>query len=162
MSRKEYILIGLVVLLAGLYAVLFTDWFQPREMHVEHSTRSQREAWTGSGTRLDPSGTGVLGNVTFALRDDFRLTSIKVVRAADIETNKYAPALWELMSDKGSEPVRGFAYGCAVPGMKPARSGIEPEPLEPGVKYRLLVRAGKVAAEHDFGLAGTATAVRRD
>jgi hypothetical protein len=154
MSRKEYFLIGLVVVLAAIYAVDFTDWFSPREMHIEHAVRSQREAWIGPGTRMTPASNGVLGEVTFSLRRDFRLTSIKVVEAADFQTNKYAPALWELVSKKGSEPVNGFVYGCAVPGMIPARPNLEPEQLEIGVGYRLIVRSGSLTAMHDFELSG--------
>jgi hypothetical protein len=160
MNRKEYILIGLAAILAGVYAVVFTDWFKAGQMYVEHSSRSQREAWTGSGTRVTPPGEGLLGNVTFSLGHNFRLTSIKVVRAADSETNRYAPALWELASKAGSDPVSGFAYGCTVPGMEPARPGIDPVPLESGVAYRLIVCAGKVSTQHDFTLAGTPPAPR--
>jgi hypothetical protein len=160
MSKKEYFLIGLVVVLAGLYTVYFTDWFRPRQMRVEHSTRSPRNAYTGSGTRVDPSGKGLLGNVTFSLHHNYRLTSIKVVHAADFQTNKYAPAIWELVSEKGSQPVNGFAYGCMVPGMAPARPGLDPQPLDPGVEYRLIVCAGKLIGEHDFALAKSGAPVR--
>jgi hypothetical protein len=34
--------------------------------------------------------------------------------------------------------------------MRPAVKGATPDPLEPGVKYRLFIEAGKLKAEHDF------------
>jgi hypothetical protein len=34
--------------------------------------------------------------------------------------------------------------------MHPAVKGATPDPLEPGVKYRLVITAGKLKAEHDF------------
>ena len=34
--------------------------------------------------------------------------------------------------------------------MRPAVKGATPDPLEPGVKYRLLIKAGALKLEHDF------------
>ena len=149
MSRKEYILIGLVVVLAGLYVIYFTDLFQPKVMRIEHSARSLREAWSG-GRRVDPTGKQELGNITFSLNRNYKLTSVKVVPLADYLTNKYAPPTWELVSKSGSRPVDGFAYGMTVPGMAPTRPSLQPDPLESGVEYRLIVAAGSVVGEHDF------------
>ena len=151
MSRKEYFLVGLVVVLVGLYAVFFTDWFRPKIMRIEHSARSLREAWSGS-RRVDPTGKQELGNISFALHRNYKLTSVKVVPLADYQTNKYARPLWELVAKSGSQPVDGFAYGMAVPGMLPARPMLEPDPLVPGVEYRLIITAGSVKGEHDFKL----------
>lgn len=141
---------GLVVVLVGVYAVYFSNWFQPKIMRIEHSARPLREAWTGSGMRVDPSGKQELGNVTFTLRHKYRLTSVKVVPLAEYLTNKYVPPTWELVSKSGSGPVDGFAYGMTIPGMAPARELLAPEPLQPGLEYRLVVEAGGVKGEHDF------------
>lgn len=153
MSRKEYYLIGLVVALVGIYAVFFTDWFRPKVMHIEHSTRSLREAWSGS-RRVNLTGKQELGNVAFVLHRNYQLTSVKVVPAADYATNKYVRPLWELISKTGSKPVEGLTYGMPVPGMAPARPLLTPDPLVPGVMYKLIVDAGKVHGEHDFQLGG--------
>ena len=153
MSRKEWILITLVVVLVGLYAVFFTGWFRPKVMRIEHSARSLREAWSGS-RRVDPTGKQALGNVTFALHRNYKITSVKLVPLADYQTNKYAHALWELTAKSGSQPVDGFAYGMTIPGMSAVSQVLEPEPLEPGVEYRLIVVAGSVRGEHDFKLDG--------
>lgn len=157
MNRKEFFLVGLVVVLIGVYVIWFTDWFRAKVLHIEHSQRSLREAWSGN-RRLDPSGRQTLGNVTFSLHPKCRLTEIKVVPLAEYRTNKYARALWELVSPSGSPPMEGFAYGLPVAGMQPAQPGLEPEPLTPGVEYRLVVKAGKLTGEHDFNLGGSPAA----
>lgn len=159
MSKKEYFLVGLAVVLVGVYGVYFTDWFRPKVMRIEHSERSLREAWSGS-QRVDPGGKQPLGNVTFALHRNYKVTSIKVVPLADYLTNKYAHPLWELVSKNGSTPVNGFAYGMPLAGMTLAQPALEPDPLEAGVEYRLIVEAGSVHGEHDFKLGGGTVARR--
>jgi hypothetical protein len=141
MSKKEYCLIGLIVVLFGSYVVFFTDWFRPKIIHIEHSARSLR---TGAAAR------SAVGNVTFSLRNEYELTSVKVVPLEEYLTNQFAHPLWELTSEKGSPPIDGFAYGLPLPGMTPKETYVEPYPLKPGVEYRLIVEAGSAAGEHDF------------
>ena len=54
------------------------------------------------------------------------------------------------MSDSNSVPVVDFSYGDYIRGMRPAVKGATPDPLEPGVAYRLVIEAGKRKAQHDF------------
>ena len=68
----------------------------------------------------------------------------------EIETNKYPHPIWHLISKSNSVPVTDFTYGCSIGGMQPAVQGATPDPLEPGVKYRLLVEAGPLKLQHDF------------
>jgi hypothetical protein len=151
MNKKEYILIGLVALLAGLYIVFFSDWLKPKFIRIEHTLRASREAWTGNGRRAEPAGKGA-GSVTFALHKDYQLTSVQVFAAAEIRTNKFAHPLWHLISKAGSAPADGFAYGFPIQGMLPAVPRAEPDPLEAGVEYRLLVEAGSLKGTNDFTL----------
>ena len=58
--------------------------------------------------------------------------------------------IWELVSDSNSVPIAEYSYGLPIRGMHPAVKGATPDPLEPGVKYRLLIEAGTLRAEHDF------------
>lgn len=152
MNRKEWILVALVLVLGGVYAICFSNWFRPKVMHIEHSARSLRDAYGSGGQRIDPTGKQQLGNVTFGLHGNWELTSVKVVLAEDARTNKYPHAIWHLVSEDGSERVKGLCYGLPVPGMEPASVVVEPEPLKPGVEYRLLVEASSTRAEHDFTL----------
>jgi len=68
----------------------------------------------------------------------------------EIETNKFPQPIWYLVSDSNSVPIKEFTYGMRIPGMHPAFKDIHADPLEPGVKYRLLVEAGKEKIQHDF------------
>jgi hypothetical protein len=140
MSKKNIFLVALVVVLAGLYVVYFTDWFRPKFIRIEHTVRS-----VSAGGRE-------LNNVTFSLHKDYRLTSLKVVSSAEYQTNDHTAALWHLVAEKGSTPVKGFAYGFAIPGMTPFVAGTEPYPLKSGVNYRLLLEARSVKGEHEFAI----------
>jgi hypothetical protein len=46
----------------------------------------------------------------------------------------------------------GFAYGYPLQGMSPAVAGAEPEPLESGIDYLLLVEAGSLKGTNAFTL----------
>jgi hypothetical protein len=155
-TKKEIFLVALVVVLGGLYVVCFTGWFRPKMIRIEHSARPLREAWTGGGQRVDPTGKQA-NNVTFTLHKDYRLTSVRVVPAAEFETNHLAHSLWYLVCKAGSPPVHAIGYGVPIPGMTAFFPGTEAEPLEPGVLYRLIVEARHSArGEHDFAIAGPA------
>lgn len=160
MSRKEWALITLVLGLGGLWVVFFSGWFAPRVIRVEHSVRSLRDAYGPGGRRVDATGKQQLGNVSFSLHRNYRLTSVKVVLAADARTNKYPHALWQLAAKSGSTPIDGFAYGLPVAGMTPEMNGSEPEPLEPGGEYRLLLEARSWKGEHDFTIPPATRAAR--
>jgi hypothetical protein len=148
MSKKEYFLVGMVVVLAGLYVVFFSNWFKPKFIRVEHAVRSSRDAWAG-GQRV-MADTKSAGSVTFALHRNYRLTSVRVVRADEIATNKYAHPLWHLVSKAGSTPIEGFAYGFPLQGMTPAVAAAEPEMLERGVEYCLFLEAGSLKGSNVF------------
>ena len=54
------------------------------------------------------------------------------------------------MQPWGFEAITDFAYGAPIEGMRPAVQGATPDPLEPGMEYRLVIEAGKIKVEHDF------------
>jgi hypothetical protein len=99
----------------------------------------------------------------FGLGDYYSLTEIKVVPLAALQTDKLAQPVWHLVSDSGSDDVNLFSYGQRINGMDPAVEGARPDPLQPGVIYRLFVTAGKVRGQHDFhiGAAPANTATNR-
>jgi hypothetical protein len=151
MNKKNFILIAIVLVLAGVYVIYFTDWFRTKTIHISQTSRLVRFARTGAPT----------GRIFFGLGDYYSLTEVKVVPLIALQTNKFAQPVWHLVSDEGSDDVREFTYGQKINGMDPAVAGARPEPLQPGVTYRLFVAAGKVRGQHDFELgpapASTAT-----
>ena len=69
--------------------------------------------------------------------------SIEVVAADDARTNKYPHALWHVLAADKPVATTSFGYGAAIQGMKPEIASAEPEPLEAGTDYLLLIEAGK-------------------
>ena len=79
-----------------------------------------------------------------------RLKSLKVIPVFNNEINKYPQATWYLVSDSNSVPIKEFTYGMRIQGMRPAYKDTHADPLEPGLKYRLLVEDGNQKIQHDF------------
>jgi len=91
MSKKEWVLIGLVLALGGLYAAYFGDWFRPKFIRIEHTARWLRSGFGGPG-RSDASQPSM--SITFSLGRSYRLTSLRVVLAAKFQTNRFAHYQW--------------------------------------------------------------------
>jgi len=153
MNKKSYTLIAIALVLAGVYAVYFTDWFRPETIHISHTSRPARFARSGQAA----------ARLGFGLGDDYELTEIEVVPLAEFQTNKLAQPVWHLVGDPSSDSINLFFYGQKIDGMNPAVEGARPERLQPGVTYRLFVAAGKINGQHDFhiGVAPTNTAVNQ-
>jgi len=138
MQKREVKWIVALAALAGAYVLFFHNRFNREQMVINPSLRPSRQA------------DATVWPVFFSLNDDFRLTSVKVI---PLQGNTFDPSerpVWHLISESHSAPIRAFRYGQDIQGMKPALKGARPEPLEPGVVYRLLVEAGKVTAIKDF------------
>ena len=146
MSRTKTILIILLLLGFGSLAVyLNRDLFAKRSIQISYRVSPWMKDARRGRSRAD------LGTpVTFQLDSYYRLTSVKVVIAAEIATNKYAHPLWELVTTSNSIPTATFAYGERLRGMTSAVKGAVPDPLDPEVKYRLLIKTKDRAAQHDF------------
>ena len=142
MNKKQCLLVLLVVGLAAVYAVFFTNWFQPRMLRIHHTSRPRGFAMRARRDLPPP--------IVFGFDESCRLTEIKVVPLAGFQTNQNVLPLWHLISDSNSVPVEAFTYGQMIRGMKPAIKGTHPESLEPNTTYRLFVVAGNVKGEHDF------------
>jgi hypothetical protein len=145
MNKKNFTLIAIALVLAGIYAVCFTGWFRPKTIHISHASRAIRSA---RSARSGPAAT----RFYFGLGDYYHLTEVKVVPLAALQTNKLAQPVWHLISNSGSNDVKLFFYGEKIKGMDPAVGGSQPEPLQPGVMYRIYVAAGKFRGQHDFQL----------
>jgi hypothetical protein len=149
MTRKQWTLIIVAVLLAGFSLYLNRDWFSKDGIHINHRSRPVRTMFSRRNKRVDDVFAAV-NPVTFAFDRKLKLKSLKVIPVSAIETNKYPHPIWQLLSDSNSVPIKDFAYGSPIQGMKPAVKGALPDPLEPGVKYRLFIETADAKAEHDF------------
>src|SRR5581483_5759364 len=120
-------------------------WFRSNHViQISHTTRPERTRTGESAPRL-----------MFSLGQDYELTEVKVVPLAGWQNNPQTAPLWHLVSDQGSDDINRFAYGEKISGMDPAVEGAMPEPLQPGVKYLLLVTAGKDKGQHPFQIGGS-------
>jgi hypothetical protein len=148
MTRKKVILSVIAILgLGGLSLYFNRDWFAGETIQISHRV----SPWLTQARRGRRPPSNDPGNpVTFTLNKYYGFNSIKVYVASEIETNKYAHPIWDLVSESNSRPTMSFGYGSYVRGMHPAVKNARPDPLEPGVKYRLLVKAGDEIGQHDF------------
>ncbi len=136
----------LLVLLACLYVVFFTDLFAAKSIEVTPMIRPSRILAPKPSDPFQPS----VFPVTFLMRGNWNLTSIKVVSVQELKTQKYPVPVWHLISDSNSVPTRSFFYGERIRGMKPGIPRARPEPLQPNVEYVLLLEAGKVKGRANF------------
>jgi len=144
MSRKTIIVIVSLVLLGGLSFYLNRERFQSAPIEIGDRSLQPRD---GMAKRFKDSRSNP---VIFLLNRELRLTSVKVLLASAVETNRYTVPIWNLTSASNSVPVKDFIYGMNIPGMKPSVKGAVADPLEPGVRYRVQIQAGSLEAEHDF------------
>ncbi len=145
MTKKTLSILGLVILLGGLSLYLNRDAFAPEVIQISHRSIAPRD-WMKRG----PTAKAPANPVVFILNQSLQLTKVKVVTATDAATNKYPHAIWHLVSDSNSVPIKEFIYGTPVRGMKLAVKGVGADLLQPGVDYRLMLEAGSKKLEHDF------------
>jgi hypothetical protein len=137
MSRNTYVLVAVALLLGICYSIFFTDWFRSPPIQIIPQIRP------------GPSKNDVYP-VTFTFDHPYQLTYVKVVERDAYLTNKNALPLWYLVTKSNSVPVQGMTYGVLVRGMSPFSSNTPPATLQPGVSYRLLLKAGRAKGEVDF------------
>lgn len=145
MTKSTIVLITVLVVLAAAYAYYFTDWFRTPTIQILAQIRPSTR-----NVRTPAPGTAATYPVSFAFDRRLSLTEVKVVPADEAQTNKYAHALWHLISDSNSVPTKALVYGQPLRGMKPKVPRARPEALQPDVKYRLYVSTGKAEGHIDF------------
>ncbi|MGD1089565.1 MAG: hypothetical protein ABR955_12715 [Verrucomicrobiota bacterium] len=141
MERKQWILVVIAFLLAGIYVVYFTDWFRHKSIQIHYTSRPMP-------SRIPRGAASPM--VMFGFDKNFRLTEVKVVLLAEWQTNRDTPPVWHLISDSKSAPVERFIYGQNIRGMKPAIPGAQAELLESNLTYRIFVQAGSLKGQRDF------------
>lgn len=134
MSKKTLILVAAALILGAVYVIKFTDWFAEKNIQIIYRNRGPQ--------------------TLFGFTDkEYSLTTIKVVKVDEANTNKYAVPLWHLVASNpksGSEKIGSFEYGQKINGMKPAIPETSAEPLSRNTKYRIYVEAGKLKGERIF------------
>lgn len=140
MSKKTMGLILFTVVLGAFYIYYFTDLFRPKSITIDSQILPQKRRGN------QPPALTVL----FALDRKYKLTSVKVVRADDYQTNKYPHALWHMVTDSNSAPINSVTYGAPISGMKSSVPRVSAKPLEANVSYLLLLEAGQVKGEKNF------------
>jgi hypothetical protein len=145
MTKNGTVLTVIAVLLAAVYVYAFTDWFHKETIQIIPTIRPGRAVSMSNDPNQPP-----VYPVSFALDGKYRLTSIKVVAADDLATNKYPTPLWHLISESNSVPIKAIMYGQAPKGMKPAVPRTRPEALLPDVDYVLMLEAGSTKSQTNF------------
>jgi len=149
MSKTKIISITILIVgLAGLSLYLNRDYFRAETIQISHRLSPwMQKKRPGARASANELGTPV----TFSLNGYHKLTSVRVIEAAKCETNKFAVPVWRIISDSNSVPTSSFNYGSLIRGMRPEAKGVRPEPLQPGVNYRLFVVTDQdVKVQHDF------------
>jgi hypothetical protein len=145
MTKKNWLMTIVLIVLAGVYIFYFTDWFKPKIIQISSTSRAfgRRPGSTGgAGPAMVP--------ITFSLEPECRPTEIKVVPLAAWQTNQNILPVWHLVYSSNAAPVKMFFYGQRLRGLKPEVSGARAGPLQPDVTYRLFLTAGKAKGQHDF------------
>ena len=144
MTKKNWLMIIVLLVLAGVYIFYFTDLFKPKVIHITSTSRAIRSRFRNAAGGSEPVP------VIFNLEPPGRLTEIKVVLLSGWQTNQNTLPVWHLIADANAVPLKYFVYGQHIRGLKPEVPGANAEPLVPGVMYRLFVTAGSVKGQHDF------------
>ena len=146
MTSRAKFLVGVAVALGAAYVIFFTNLFRKETMQIIPQFRPGR-----ASAIPRPRDSAPVYPISFRFNKRYRFTSIKVVSAAQYATNKFAPALWHMISDSNSVPQNSVVYGTPkINGMKPAVAKAKPQPLEANVEYLILVEAGKISGRTNF------------
>jgi hypothetical protein len=146
MTRKTWFISTAILLLAGLSLYINRDWFGSDDIHIYDRSMPAR----AMQMRRRAAEPGPANPVIFGFNRELKLTSIKVVPVSALETNRFAHPVWHLVSSSNSAPTKSFPYGAPMRGMRPAIPGAQPDPLQPNIRYRLLIEAEGFKGQHDF------------
>ena len=138
-------LLIVLFLLGVAYVVWFTDLFKKEGIQIITQMRPMRSTRPQRNTGAEP-----VYPVSFTFNGKYLFTSVKVVGADDLATNKYPVALLHYISDSNSVPTKFWLYGHEIKGMRPAIARAKPEQLQPDVKYVLLLETDRLKARTNF------------
>ncbi len=141
MTRSNYFLVAVAVLLGAVYSYFFTDWFKVKIIQIIPQNRPMLGA-IQTGDPICP--------VIFTFEQPYNLTEVSVYSVVSLKTNKASAPIWKLTTKKSSKPVRGFAFGRDIAGMTEVKDKVTHEPLVANFPYRIVVTSGKARGEADF------------
>ena len=145
MTKKSIENITVVLMLAGIIFYLARGCFVTPKVQIVHhagpALRFPQFSWQDNLSVLP---------VFFEFDRKLQLTSVRVVPVSPTDTNKNLPPIWQLQAVSRPVATKGFEYGADLPGMKAVVPGSNPLPLDPGKKYRLIIQAGWLKAQHEF------------
>jgi len=148
-SRRTLLIVLVALVVTGLYAFVYRDVFRPNEIEITHRVAVGPPVRGLSRTNQSIKVT----QLVFGLDRKCELTEIKIINVAAQESGTNTAPLWHVISDSNSIPVKVFAYGDPIRGLRPVVKKSRPLPLEPNVTYRLVLRAGRATGQLDFSVA---------
>lgn len=154
MQKQSTVLCLTLLVLGSVYVAYFTDWFRTESIQIVYQPRMIAQ-------RMDPKRgleTKPVFPIAFGFLRKYTFTSVQVVKTDELRNEKYPTPLWHLVSETNSRPTKALVYGVIPPGMRPAVDDSQPQPLEPGTSYTLLVEASGLKGATNFvPLAATLT-----
>jgi hypothetical protein len=146
MTKRSIVLIMTAVVLASVFVAFRLDWFRKEQIQILPLIRPPLR-----GSRaVVPQGDVPVYPVNFQFEKKFQFNEVRVVAVDDEKTNKYPHAVWHMISDSNSVPLKMIQYGAPLRGMKPKVPRAQAEPLQPDVTYRLYLTAGKARGSKTF------------
>jgi len=151
MNKRQVTLLTVLILSAGAAVYVFKDWFKAEPIQIAYTVRPAPAPRNANPTPQRDAPSGKPGyNVTFGFNQKLTLNSVKVFHLQDALTNKYPYAIWDLVSESNSPPVKSLVYGNRLRGLHPTVKGAQAEPLEAGGSYRIVISSDGRKAEKDF------------
>ncbi len=136
------------MVVVGLYAYVYRDAFRAKKIEITHRVVVGPPVRGLSRTNQDLKIT----QLVFGLDRKCELTEIKVIPVAALASGTNTAPLWHVISDSNSIPVKVFAYGDHMRGLRTFVKKSRPLPLESNVTYRVFIKAGRATGQHDFSI----------
>ncbi len=146
MQNRSSGLAVVALVLAALYVGFFTDWFRTQTIQIIVQNRPIAQR-ADAKRNLDEVP---VYPVSFAFDRKYELTSLKVVGARDLDSQKFPTPLWHLVADTNSRPTKAIVYGVSPAGMRPAVEDSQPQALQPGVTYALQLETKTLKGSTNF------------
>lgn len=120
---------------------------------AEERARTKALAEERAAARLAEANAGRFDGiypVVFALDGEYPLTHVRVIEVTPSVPGKAPKIVWQLDSLSNAVPTKALLYGRIPKGMKLKDERSKAEKLEPGIEYRLEVKAGRYKGSTTF------------